>query len=365
MGNTDLILVKDTEAYLERRMRRGGGFGRTLLSAWALIMLVGVVLCAAFLIPRVKDFFGERAISGGSLPSDGDLGGGSGTPSTNQGAQNPPQSDVNTGGTTGGVTGGEADTVPSGAYKIECQTSEYKITNETSIELKGDTPKLVSPAQIRTKYGSEAPLVLITHLAPKEAYSNGKYYSETDNFYSDTENVSALAEILSGKLNALGIKTVYLDEEYAKGSVIGTLEEYEASLKKTLDKYPSISYVISLSRGIYINEGMVQTRETVSVGGEKCAQIRIISGTSGGKMSEAQEESLNFALDFAKFANEKIPTLVSESKIAGFELGQNVSPFALEIELGTYANTYGEAKESVNRLSSLIFEYLSGVGAHP
>lgn len=363
MGNTDLILVKDTEAYLERRMRRGGGFGRTLLSAWALIMLVGVVLCAAFLIPRVKDFFGERAISGGSLPSDGDLGD---TPSTNQGAQDPSLGGNAAGGGSGGITGGgEADTVPSGAYKIECQTSEYKITNETSIELKGDTPKLVSPAQIRTKYGSEAPLVLITHLAPKEAYSNGKYYSETDNFYSDTENVSALAKILSGKLNALGIKTVYLDEEYAKGSVIGTLEEYEASLKKALDKYPSISYVISLSRGIYINEGMVQTRETVSVGGEKCAQIRIISGTSGGKMSEAQEESLNFALDFAKFANEKIPTLVSESKIAGFELGQNVSPFALEIELGTYANTYGEAKESVNRLSSLIFEYLSGVGARP
>lgn len=380
MEGKDLILVKgENEVYLEKRRNRVN-LRRTLTRLFLLALVVCVLLCAVFLLPRAKAFLGSGGldmilenlgISALKKPSNQGAQGNQGTQG-NQGAQGNQGGSQNNQNNQNQTQGGQNETldtenedekIPSGAYKIESATKEYKITNETKIELDTSVPSLVSPFEIKNKYGGEAPLVLITHRAPKECYSNGKYYTEKSDFYSDSENIAALAKELSGKLNALGIKTLYLDEEYAKGTIYGTLNEYEKSLNEVLSRYPSISYVFSLSRGIYINDGMSLEREAVSVGGEKCAQIRIISGTGGEKMSEAQGENVSFALDFASKINESCPNFVCESKIARFPLGQNISPFALDVELGTYANTYDEAKESTHRLATFIFEYLSAVGS--
>ena len=374
MEGKDLILVKgENEVYLEKRRNRVN-LRRTLTRLFLLALVACVLLCAVFLLPRVKAFWGSGGldmilenlkISALKKPSNQGAQGNQGTQGNQGGSQNNQNNQNQTQGGQNGTldTENEDEKIPGGAYKIESATEEYKITNETKIELDTSAPSLVSPFEIKNKYGGEAPLVLITHRAPKECYSNGKYYTEKSDFYSDSENIAALAKELSGKLNALGIKTLYLDEEYAKGSIYGTLNEYEKSLNEVLSRYPSISYVFSLSRGIYINDSMSLEREAVSVGGEKCAQIRIISGTGGEKMSEAQGENVSFALDFASKINESCPNFVCESKIAHFPLGQNISPFALDVELGTYANTYDEAKESTHRLATFIFEYLSAVGS--
>lgn len=368
MEGKDLILVKgENEVYLEKRRKRVN-LRRTLARLFLLALVTCVLLCAVFLLPRVKAFFGSGGldmilenlgINALKKPSNQGAQGDQGNSENNQNNQNQTQ-----GGQNGTLdTENEDEKIPTDAYKIESTTEEYKITNETKIELDTSAPSLVSPFEIKNKYGGEAPLVLITHRAPKECYSNGKYYTEKSDFYSDSENIAALAKELSGKLNALGIKTLYLDEEYAKGTIYGTLSEYEKSLNEVLSRYPSISYVFSLSRGIYINDSMSLEREVVDINDEKCAQIRIISGTGGEKMSEAQVENVSFALDFASKINESCPNFVCESKIARFPLGQNISPFALDVELGTYANTYDEAKESTHRLATFIFEYLSAVGS--
>lgn len=351
MENTDLILIKDEGVYLEKHKRRGkiDGFRRLLFYLLALILLASIVTCAIFLLPKSKDLF--EGINIGDILTPNDK-----SPSEVLGSENtqkPPEQNPS-------GTQSSTQSIPTGAYKITSKTNEYKITNETEIELSNSTPQLVSPIEIKAKYGSEAPLVLITHFNPSESYSNGKYYTENDDFYSDVDNVASLAELMTKTLNDIGIKALYLDEEYAKGSVFGTLDEYEKSLAKMLERYPSISYVFCISRGIYINDDMTQSREYTSTGGENCAQIRIISGTSGDKMTEAQSENVAFALDFAKFANEKIDSFVAESKIAPFFLAQNVTPLACMIELGTYGSTYDEAKASTVLLSELIFEYLSG-----
>lgn len=360
MENTDLILVNEKEAYLENRRRRTIHLGRVAMKAWSLIMAVGILICAIWLFPHTKELLKSVNFKNIFSQADNEIQGGSGSQNDKlPSAQKPPEASTK-------PSTGEAETIPSDAYKIEASVSQYKITNESKINLEITEPTLISPSEIRLKYGSEAPLVLITHFSPRESYSNGKYYKQTDDFYSEENNVGALAEAMTENLNALGIKTLYLNEEYAKGSIFGTLEEYKSSLKSVLEQYPSISYVFCLSRGIYIGDGMVQKREAVSSGEEKCAQIRIISGTNGDKLSQTQAKNVNFALDFAKFANEKIENFVAESKLAQFPLGQSVqrdnggaAPLSLEIELGTYANTFKDASSSAMELSRLISQYLS------
>ncbi len=369
MESKDLILVKSEEAYLERHRRKGAvKLKRAAFRLFLLILALGAILCVIFLLPQIKSFIDQGALGGIFSPNDTtdvtENPNGSGTPNGGNGTGTPNGGGGAQGG--GGITQGGTDTgantkVPAGAYKIKETTLEYGVKNETEIELNLDAPHLISISEIRKKYGGEAPLVLITHLSPREAYSNGEYYTADSDFYKENENISALAKVLTNELNALGIKTLYLNEEYAKGSVFGTLDEYEKSLNETLSRYPSISYVFSLSRGIYINDDMSIDRETVGIDGKSCAQIRIVSGTSGEKLTEAFAQSLSFALDFAKFSGEKSKNFVCESKIARFPLGQGVSPFALEFELGTYANTYDEAQNSTVHLSKLIFEYLSAL----
>ena len=346
MESKDLILVEN--AYLERKTRKKGAFKRLILRFFALIILVGALGGIIFALPSIREKLISFVII--KIPQIE-------VPSGTVGENKNEEENEKEGEKDEEIPPSTSEVVPSGAYEITSVKTQYSVLNEAEISLELEPIKLNSPSEIRSKYGSEAPVVLVTHLFGRQSYSNGKYYTECSDFYADTENVAALARELTSKLNSLGIKTVYLEGEYAKGSVLGAREEYETALNKILSEYPSISYVFSLSRGIYINEDMSQNSEKITRSGEKCAQIRMISGTSGEKTNASQRKNIAFALDFARFANENVEGFVCQSVISRFPLNQKISPFTLDVELGTYASTYSEAKNSTALLAQLIFEY--------
>ena len=355
MESKDLILV-DENVYLKKRGSRGQGLKKLALRLFALLIVGFLVACAIYFLPSVREkiiTFVKGTVSLPEKPPSGTLGENEGGTENGEGENEDNEESP-----------GNIETIiPSGAHEIKSVRTEYSVLNEAEISLELDMMSLPLPSEIIKRYGSEAPVVLVTHLYGNECYSNGKYYTEGDDFYADTQNIAALATELTKKLNSLGIKAVYLEGEYAKGSVYGAREEYENALAKMISRYPSISYVFSLSRGIYVNDDMTQDSEKISLNGENCAQIRMISGTSGEKTNASQEKNVAFALDFARFANEKIENFVSQSIISRFPLSQNVSPFTVEFELGTYASTYSEAKNSTELLSQLIFEYFASQSA--
>ena len=348
MESKDLILVENV--YLQRRKRMGHALKRLTLRFFALIILACVLGVLIFTLPSIREKF--ISLVGGKIPQIEAPSGTVGEKENEEENVKEPENNEETPPST-------EVSVPSGAYEITSVKTQYSVVNEAGISLEFGAPSLILPTKISKKYGSEAPVILITHLQPKESYSNGKYYTESDNFYSDTENVASLAKELTSKLNSLGIKTIYLEDEYAKGSVFGARLEYEKSLDKVLSEYPSISYVFSLSRGIYVNDDMSQNSEKITQEGKSCAQIRIISGASGESTTPLQEKNVAFSLDFARFSNEKFDNFVCQSVISHFPLSQNIAPFSCEVELGSYASTYKEASESTSLLAQLIFEYFS------
>lgn len=350
MEEKNIILVEN-ESYvrIEDNKKRQGEKIKRIFRRCAIILAVLVSIVVILrLFPQIKELYfsifrGDEG-SNTSTDTDTDTNSNESTESTNQNT-NQGQNNV--------------QTIPNGSYQIKEANNAYKATNESGCEF--DFTEAINPTtllEIYSKYGNEAPVVLITHSSKRECYSNGKYYSTSDNFYSDSENIGQIGSLLTEKLNALGINTIHLDELYASGSIINSSEEYESSLQSTLKKYPSISYVFNISRGVYINDDLSMQKGLVDYQGKSCAQLSITSGTDWDEASENQTKNVLFAFDFASFANSIVSNLVSENKISRFSLSQNNAPYSMNIEIGSFANSFNEAKDSCELFATIFYEYL-------
>ena len=245
-------------------------------------------------------------------------------------------------------------------YSIVENSSNYFFNNESQVDFNpsGDFSP-IKASEIYSKYGGDSPLVLITHFSNREAYSNGKSYSVNDNFYSDTSNVGDIGEIFSSELNRLGINTIHLNETYASGSIYNSRSEYEKSLKAALTQFPSITYVINISRDISINKDMSMIKSVISHNEKSLAQLSFISGTNLDSMTDNQIKNADFAASLSAFANESINRFIKQNTVSQFSLSQDYSTFCLEIEFGSYANSFDEAVNSAYCFADLLSEYLT------
>ena len=351
MEEKNIILVEN-ESYVrieDNKKRQGEKIKRIFIRCIILLsVLAAFVILVRFLSP-VKDIyhsiFRDKASGESSTDTTIDTSDNESTDNTNQ-STNQGQNN--------------SQLIPSGSYQIKETSAEYKVTNESGCEF--DFTESISPitlSEIYSKYGSEAPVVLITHSSKRECYSNGKYYTTSDNFYSDSENIAQIGAALTDKLNALGINAIHLDELYASGSIINSSKEYEGSLESTLKKYPSISYVFNISRGVYINDDMSMQKAIISYQDKSCAQLLFTSGTDWDKANENQTKNVLFAFDFAKFTNNTVNNLIRENKISRFDLSQNYAPYSMNIEVGSFANSFAEAKNSCELFATAFYEYLT------
>lgn len=253
------------------------------------------------------------------------------------------------------------EAIKEGYYKInEVGASKYVAVNESGCEFDFSAQfSKISLDEIYRKYGSDSPVVLITHSSVLETYSDGESYSTDDSFYAESQNVGDIGEVICKRLNALGIGAIQLNELYASGAIHSSQAEYKKSLEETLKKYPSISYVFNISRGTSINDDLSMNKSYITEGGKKYAQISLISGTSWDIASSEQIENVRFAFDFSKFMNKRSQNFVRENVISRYPLSQNISPFAVNVEIGDFSNSFEEAERSAEVFAQLLYEYIS------
>lgn len=250
----------------------------------------------------------------------------------------------------------ESIKIPSGANKIYEQTGKFtKITNEAKLDLDLDFSitdySLVN--EIYEQYGSEAPCVLIIHSSCLENYSNGSYYQTDDSFYSSKENVALVGKIICDTLNDNNINAIHIDEIFANGSINSSKKEYEKLLNDTLKKYPSISYVLDVSRDIIINDDLSMNKMVYKLNGENVAQIKL---TIGASEKSFWHKNLIFA---NKIASEN-SDLIYDVTLSSFELSQNIKPISIRVEIGSYSNDIWEAllsgKQFALALSKILYQ---------
>ncbi|MBQ7760584.1 MAG: stage II sporulation protein P [Clostridia bacterium] len=243
---------------------------------------------------------------------------------------------------------GEED-LPEGHYAIACDKSEYTITNNSACDI--DFSKecnYETVKEIYEIYGTGAPVVLITHFSSRECYSNGNSYTPQGVFYSNEKNIGNIGDTITSELTSLGVNTIHLNEIYASGAIYSSREEYEKSLSKTLLAYPSIAYVINISRDILVNDDMTMTKNTFSIDDVSYAQLSLSVGTNYSEITELQEKNILFANSLSKHLNSQYDYFVSSTEISMFDLSQNVTPVCFNLDIGSYANTFEEALASAS-----------------
>ena len=251
----------------------------------------------------------------------------------------------------------EAD-LPNGYFAITNAVAEYHFKKNSACELdfsKDFNTKRVN--DIYENYGTGAPVVLITHFASRECYSNGKSYTPQGVFYSNEKNIGSVGELMVNEFNSMGINAIHLNEVYSSGAIYSSRDEYEESLKKTLRAYPSIAYVINVSRDIFVNDDMTMTKYSFEGNGATCAQITLTVGTNYEEITELQEKNILFVDKLTNHLNSQHSSFVKSTEISRFELSQGVDPVCYNLGIGSYANTYEEACNT----ASLFVEIFGGM----
>ena len=215
--------------------------------------------------------------------------------------------------------------------------------------------------------GGDEPLVLILHTHPEQAYLT----VESDRIpqplgrstYSadPTRNVAAVGEALCRTLCEKGIPAVHAVEESPSGSSLGAYAHAAEVIAAWLERYPSIRLIIDVQRDAILDPEGRYIRPVVEreEDGEKIAQIMAIVG-SDAEGTDYPEWGKNYALAHAlrEALNRDGSVLMRSVSVRRSSYNQELAPHALLLEIGSGANTVGEACRAAERIGEALAELL-------
>lgn len=199
------------------------------------------------------------------------------------------------------------------------------------------------------------PRVYIYNTHQLEAYSSANFEE-----YNITPNVMMASYLLKEKLNKLGISTMVETSNITDFLSINGWDyasSYKASRFYMLDavnKYNSLELLIDLHRDA-INKNL----STVEINGKSYAKVLFVVGLD----YENYEPNLNLANKLNEMIKLKYPGLsrgVMKKKGSGVNgiYNQDVADHVILIECGGMENSIEEVMNTVDVLSTIIYEYL-------
>ena len=232
--------------------------------------------------------------------------------------------------------------------------------NETSknYEVSKEDFKLITPTHIYAQYGKDAPVVLIIHSMANEAYSNGKSYTQGQGFYSETDNVASIGEVIIDVLDSQNINAIHINKIF-NSSVNSSKNEYEKALKETLAAYPSITYVIDISRDVKINKDLSMPKHIFESELGSCAQIKITTGSDFLYKNDFTNDNLAFAYALQNNIEENMTDLIRTGSISPFPLSQNIAKNFIKVYIGSFSNSYTEAENAAILFSEQLSNFLN------
>lgn len=201
----------------------------------------------------------------------------------------------------------------------------------------------------------EKPKIYIYNSHQGEMYA--KTYLEE---YNITPNVLMASQMLSEKLNKLGIETLVEENnilEYMNKNGLDHSESYIASrhfLEKIINKYKSMELYIDLHR-----DSINHDASYINIDGKDCAKILFVIGLE----YETYQNNLNIVEQINNIINTKYPGLSRGiMKKEGYGVNgvynQDLSSNIILIEIGGYENNIDEVNNTLELLSIALKEYL-------
>ncbi len=245
------------------------------------------------------------------------------------------------------------ETTAETAEKYEIIPIHIELSNETPYD--PDIDELLSGGRIiptcdvlYEKYGEDEPIVLILHTHGSESYSDT---ADTDYRSEDSaKNVVALGDIVSDILTANGINNIHSRELYDTPDF--NMSYYNASLaiKKYINEYPSISYIIDIHRDSIMDDSGKYYAPTAVIDEKvSAAQIMFVVGTDhGGSGHTEWRDNLTFAARLQCGISSDYPSLMRNINLRSASFNEQYSKGSVIVEIGSCASSLDEAKTSAD-----------------
>lgn len=216
---------------------------------------------------------------------------------------------------------------------------------------------------------TDKPVVLILHTHTSESYlpAGTDYITEPlgNLTYSrdGNQNVLSVGEVLCRTLNEKGITAIHCTVMHDDPTFSGSYSRSAETVKKYLEMYPSIEYVIDLHRdAVTTSEGNV-VRAVSGTDEDAAAQVMAVVGTDGNGTEFAHwEDNLALALQLREKLNTGNSALCRPVSLRNASFYQELAKHSLLLEIGTAANSIEEAKRAAVLVGEALAELIHPLG---
>ena len=225
----------------------------------------------------------------------------------------------------------------------------YTVIN--GIHIKNTSSRTISKADLEAmafsaRVNKEGPQVLIVHSHGSEAYSmpKGQEYKRSGNYRTkDTScNVVRIGDEIAAVLSSYGISVIHDRTLHDAASYNDAYNNSYDSIKRYLEKYPSVSFVLDVHRDALGDEQTIY--KTVSQQGQNtAAQVMLVVGTDNGGFHPLWQENLSFALQLQRRMLDDHGTLARPIVLRSSRFNQQLSVGSVLVEVGTHGNSLDEA----------------------
>lgn len=244
--------------------------------------------------------------------------------------------------------------------------SEYSLglTNETPYEVDltalSQSERAIPPYVPDQSSASDAPVALIIHTHTSEGYID----TALTGFRSDdpAAGVRYIGESVATLLNERGIPVLHCTEVFDSPDFNMAYYNAALAIKKYLNDYPSIEYIIDLHRdSILSSEKGVQIAPVAEVDGHNVAQLMFVVGTDyGGSGHASWRDNLSLAARIQRSISEKYPSLMRDINLRSASFNEQYTSGSLLVEVGSAASTIDEASEAGRIFASFFADEILG-----
>ncbi len=194
--------------------------------------------------------------------------------------------------------------------------------------------------------------ILLYHTHATESYKSDEKY-ETYEFYKSTDenyNVIKVGEYLKELLLQKGVTAIHNKEYHNYPIKTETYAKSRECVENILNDNRNINKIIDIHRDAYSD--VEHTAKTVEIEGKKVAPLRFVIGIN--KEDNNWIYDLKWAVEIQKKAEEKYPGLFEPILVREEQYNQDLSKYAVLIEVGENCNYIEEALNSIEYFSEIL-----------
>ena len=212
------------------------------------------------------------------------------------------------------------------------------------------------------------PQILIYHTHSTESYENEDlgYFikGSSARTLDQNKNMISVGKEIVKKLKEAGFNVIHDQNIYDYPSYNGAYNRSAETVKKYLEKYPSITVTLDIHRdAIEQDSGAVRVKPTATINGKKAAQIMIIAGVDDGSMDfKNWRENMKFASALQVQMEKSYSGLTRAVMVCHRRYNMYLTNNSLLIEIGGHANTLDEALYSGQMLGDSLSQVLREKG---